>query len=378
MTDYEDIPEPDRAEGAPHPRETAEVFGQDTAEREFLDAWRSGKLHHAWLITGPRGVGKATLAWRIARFLLAETPAPAGLFGDAPEPPDSLGIPADHPVSRRTAALSESRLCLVRRGWDEKRKRLKSEITVDEARKLKEFLSLSAADGGRRVILIDSVDEMNASAANALLKLLEEPPKRTTLLLVSHQPARLLPTIRSRCRDLRCATLGPDDLAAALAAAGVQTPDDAAALAELSGGSPGAAIEIVNLEGLSLYADIVGVFAGGFDRTAAIRLSDRARPGDPRTALIVRLIETFLARLAAFGAGRAPEAPAAPDEARTLGALSPDMAAARRWATLHETASARARHGLAVNLDPSALILDMILTMNETAEAIRARGQPGT
>jgi DNA polymerase III subunit delta' len=373
VTDPADIPEPDRAEGAPHPRETLRLFGQEAAETAFLDTWRAGRLHHAWLISGPKGVGKATLAWKLARFLLAEAPAEAGLFGAAP-PPATLDLPADHPIVRRTTALSEGRLCLVRRGWDEKVKRLRTEITVDEARKVKTFLSLTAADGGRRVILVDAIDEMNTSAANALLKILEEPPARTTMLLVSHQPARLLPTIRSRCRELRCGTLAPGALAQALEGAGVEAPGDPAALAELSGGAPGQALELVTLDGLGTYAELVALLAGApaLDRARAVRLTEGLRANDPRTALVVRLIETALARLSATGAGHPPAREAAPGEAAMLARLAPGRAAAHAWAGLHESLGARARHGLAVNLDPSALILDMVLTINETASRIGA------
>ena len=213
MADPAELPEPDRIEGAPHPRETARLYGHEAAEAAFLDAAISGRLHHAWLITGPRGTGKATLAWRLARFLLATPPAgETGLFGAAP-PPMSLDIDPEHPVARRMRALSEPGLFLLRRGANDKGDRLSAEIRVDEVRKLKGFFSLSATDGGRRVVIVDAADEMNTAAANAVLKLLEEPPRGAVLLLVSHQPNRLLPTIRSRCRELRLAPLAPDDLA---------------------------------------------------------------------------------------------------------------------------------------------------------------------
>ncbi|MGY9049652.1 MAG: DNA polymerase III subunit delta', partial [Rhodobacterales bacterium] len=153
--------EPDRVEGAPHPRETRDLIGQGAAERAFLSAFAAERLHHGWLITGPRGLGKATLAWRIARFLLA-TPDPdgdGGMFG-APPPPETLAIAPDHPVMRRTMALSESGLKLLRRAWDDKAKRLKTQLTVEEVRELKTFFSLSSTDGGRRVVIVDSADEM--------------------------------------------------------------------------------------------------------------------------------------------------------------------------------------------------------------------------
>ena len=150
-------------------------------------------------------MGKATLAWRMARFLLATPDDDGGMF--AAPPPDSLDIPDSHPVAHRLAALTESRMFLLRRAPNEKRDKLQTVISVDEVRKMKSFFALSAADGGRRVAIIDSIDEMNTSAANALLKLLEEPPARVTILMISHQPAKLLPTIRSRCRELRLAPL---------------------------------------------------------------------------------------------------------------------------------------------------------------------------
>ncbi|MGC1487209.1 MAG: DNA polymerase III subunit delta', partial [Albidovulum sp.] len=273
-----DIPEPDRVEGAPHPRDTAQLFGQAAAEAAFLDAFNSGRLHHGWLMTGPRGVGKATLAWRIARFLLTtpvgEDEGP-GLFGDAPAKPTNIDTDPDHPVARRILAGAEPGLFLLRRAWDADKKRLKAVIGVDEVRRLKGFFQLSAADGGRRVAIVDDADEMNPSAANALLKLLEEPPAGVTLLLISHQPSGLLPTIRSRCRELRLATLEPEDLARCLTGAGAEV-SDAAALGALSGGSAGAAIRLANLDGLATYAGIVALFTGlpRLDRSAALRLAE--------------------------------------------------------------------------------------------------------
>ena len=214
----EALPEPDRAEGAPHPRETGQIFGQEAAEAEFLDAFASGRLHHGWLLTGAEGVGKATLAWRIARFLLAnQTPAEDGLFG-APPPPASLDVDPEHPVARRLRALSEPGLFLLRRGPNDKGDRLAQEIRVSEVRKLANFFGLSAADGGRRVVIVDAADELNTQAANALLKMLEEPPARTVMLLVAHQPSRLLPTILKEARAAGATTVLITDLSASASA----------------------------------------------------------------------------------------------------------------------------------------------------------------
>ncbi|MCB2128013.1 MAG: DNA polymerase III subunit delta' [Rhodobacteraceae bacterium] len=373
MSDEETLPEPDRIEGAPHPRDTALLVGQGAAEREFLDAYASGHLHHAWLITGPLGIGKATLAWRLARFLLAQPAGDGGggLFGDAPPMPETLDISPDHPVARRLQAGSEGRLFALRRAWDEEKKRLKTVITVDEVRRLRTFLQLSSADGGRRAVIVDPADEMNTAAANALLKMLEEPPSGVTFLIVGHQPARLLPTIRSRCRELRLGTLGPDDLARAIAATGAGVADDGAALAELAGGSVGEAIRLINLDGIELYRALVALFntLPQFDRAQALALADRAaqRGQAERLDLLVALIGLFLARLARAGSRGATGPEAAPGEAALLARLAPDANAGRRWAALHQTLGARIRHGRAVNLDPGALVLDAIFKIAETA-----------
>lgn len=371
------IPEPDRVEGAPHPRETQTLVGQDAPQALFLDAFNSGRLHHGWLITGPRGVGKATLAWRIARFLLTRSPDEGqdALFG-APPPPSALDVAADHPVCRRLMAGAESRLFLLRRAWDDDKKRLKTVITVEEARKLKGFLHLSAADGGQRVVIVDCADEMNPSTANALLKMLEEPPAGVTLLLIAHQPAGLLPTIRSRCRELRLSALQPADLATALAATGTEVVDPDA-VAALSGGSVGEAVRLINLDGLSAYGDMVALFQSlpRLDRMAAIRLAEgaAARGTEGRFDLMLRLVDLFLSRLALRGVTGASGPEAAPGEAALLARLSPDPDAGRLWADLAQALGGRARHGQAVNVDPAALMLDILLKIDETASRIAAR-----
>ncbi len=374
MTDP-DLPLPDQIPGAPHPRETARLLGQTGAEAEFLTAYANGRLHHGWLLTGPRGVGKATLAWRIARFLLATPPQDAdGLFG-APPPPETLDIAPDHPVARRMLARSEAGLAQVTRSVNPDSGRMRDVISVQDIRALHKFFGLTATDGGRRVVIVDAADEMNTAAANALLKMLEEPPARATLLLVSHQPARLLPTIRSRCRSLRLSPLSPDDMGAALAQAEQPLPDgaDSAAVAELSGGSVGAAIRLLSQDGVALYARLIALLATlpRFDRPAAQALADSvAGPkGADRARLLFDLTDIALARLARTGAQGAPLPEAAPGEAAAFARLAPDAAAARAWADAAQRVTARARHGLAVNLDPAALVLDTVLTLSRSAEA---------
>ena len=369
----EEIPQPDCAPGAPHPRETPVLLGQDSAQDAFLAAYNGARMHHAWLITGPRGVGKATLAWRIAKFLLSQPESDDGqdsMFVATPAP-TTLDCDENHPAVRRALSLGEPRLFLCRRPWDEKAKRLKKEITVDEVRKLKSFFALSAADGGWRVAIVDDVDQMNTSAANALLKVLEEPPEKTILLLVSHQPARLLPTIRSRCRDLRCSALSAETQNAALMQADPNNSADAATT-ELSGGSVGAALRLVQADGAQRYAALVALAntAPGMDRAAAITIAEKcAGAANAETYdITVILIDLLLTRLARYGATQPTQwIEAAPAEARTLAKLAPNAHAARKWANLAQDLSARVGHARAVNLDPSGVILDMLLKLDEAA-----------
>lgn len=369
------LPEPDRIEGAPHPRDTSELIGQDRAEAEFLAAFASDRLHSGWLLTGPRGVGKATMAYRIAGFLLSQVAGSGdGLFG-APPPPTSLALPADHPDMRLIRADAHPRLHVLRRGPNERGDKLSQTIAVDRVRDLKRFFHLSAADGGRRVVIVDSVDDMAAGAANALLKELEEPPELCTLLLISHQPAGLLPTIRSRCRELRFAELLPADLARALAAAGHAT-GQSEALTTLSGGSVGDAIGLLNLGGLETYAELISLLGAlpRLDRPLALRLAESCagRGAEQRYDLVTELADRFLVRAARAGLFGEPSVQGAPGEARLLARLSPDDRAARRWAELQQSLGARLRHGRAVNLDPAALILDMVFKIEQTALEVAA------
>ncbi|MBC9248188.1 DNA polymerase III subunit delta' [Paracoccus sp. 11-3] len=351
-TDPQDIPEPDRVPGAPHPRHTARVIGQDHAISEFVDAARGGRLHHAWMLTGPRGVGKATLAWAIARWMLSG--------GNS----DDLSVPSEAPEVRRIAALSEPQLQLIRRPWDDKAGRLSAQITVDEIRRLLSFFHMSSAEGGRRIAIIDAADDMNTAAANALLKILEEPPKDALILLVTHQPARLLPTIRSRCRTLRLSPLNPAQMASVLADLGIN--EDADPLAALSDGSVGEALRLAGQDGLDRFQRLVDLFGTlpRMDRLAASRFADGAAgragaDGDPFD-LTITLLDRFLTRAARAGLMGPPLPQAANGEGALLTRLSPDDQAARIWADAQARLSARARTGRAVNLDPAALVMDML------------------
>lgn len=357
----EGLPEADRLEDAPHPRTTVALYGQEAAERAFLAALASGRPHHGWMIAGPRGVGKATLAWRIARHMLA------GGAGD------SLDMDPADPVFRRAAALAAPQIFLARRPWDDKARRLRTAITIDEIRALRGFFQLSATEAGWRVAIVDAADELTPQAANALLKTLEEPPPRALILLVCHQPARLLPTIRSRCRELRCGPLGNEDLARALAATGAGEAD--AALAALAGGSVGEALRLAAVEGPGLHAELAAFLAGAppLDRRRAVAIAEACagRGAEARYDATIRLVGLTLSRLALAAAG-ASVTPASDAEARALARLGAHPAQARLWAELAPRLAARAEHARAVHLDPAQVILDMLLQIDAAAAEARA------
>ncbi len=207
----------------PHPRDTHVLFGHAQAERALLEAYRSGRVPHAWLIGGEPGVGKATLAYRMARFALAH-PDPSA---PAVQAAQTLAVEENHPAARRIAARAHGGLLVLERTAGESGA-LRTVITVDEVRRTVGFFGRTAAEGGWRVCIVDTADELQyPQGSNALLKVLEEPPSRALFLLASHAPGRLLATIRSRCRHLALRPLEPADVAHAAAAALARSADDA-------------------------------------------------------------------------------------------------------------------------------------------------------
>ena len=203
------LAESDAYPGAPHPRLAAALIGHRAAETALLDAYRSEKLAHAWLIGGQEGVGKATLAWRFARFLLVHP--------DPKSPPasaaDDLGVDANTPAARQAAALAHPDLAALRRTWNPKSKDFFTEIRVEEVRDALHLFQKSAGAGGWRICIVDSAEDLNGAGANALLKMIEEPPPRSLFLIVAHRPGDVLATIRSRCRRLTLEGLAPADVA---------------------------------------------------------------------------------------------------------------------------------------------------------------------
>jgi DNA polymerase-3 subunit delta' len=275
--------EADRLAGAPHPRDTQNLYGHVEAEAAVLAAWSQGRLPHAILIGGPEGIGKATLAYRIARFVLAQG------GGANSKAQDSLAVPIEHPVSRQISAQSHPDLLVLRRQLNPDTDKLRTEIRVDDVRRSVSFFGSTAALGGYRVALVDSAEELNRNGANALLKVLEEPPPLSLLLIVSHSPGRLLATIRSRCRRLLLRPLPTADVVKAVndvAEKNEEIPrDQIAEAAAASGGSVRHALEFLlgeSLEVRDLTASMLSRLPA-LDGEALHTLSDRIRRNEELT-----------------------------------------------------------------------------------------------
>ncbi len=208
--------ESDAYEGAPHPRLATALIGHAAAEAELLEGYRSRRLAHAWLIGGPEGIGKATLAWRCARFILANPDPAAQQVLNA----HNLHVDPNNPAARQVAALAHPDLGLLRRTPDSKTKRMRTQIAVDDVRDALEVFHKFSSMGGWRICIVDCAEDLNANSANALLKMIEEPPPRSLFLIVAHRPGQALATIRSRCRKLALGPLAPEQIAQAVLALG--------------------------------------------------------------------------------------------------------------------------------------------------------------
>lgn len=278
----------------PPPRETTALFGHAEAECALLESYQSGRIPHAWLIGGPSGIGKATLAYRMARFVLAHPDPAAADVHNA----KSLAVDSEHPVARRMAAQSHGDLLVLERTLNDKGK-LRQDIAVDDVRRSVPFFGSTPGEGGWRVAIVDAVDELNRAGANALLKVLEEPPPRALLLLVSHAPGRELPTIRSRCRRMILRALSVEDVARAAAIASgrdVNDPELQQATAAADG-SVARALSLLDGPALALRQRVLELLAKlpDVDQRALHALGDALGGTEPRTlAAFMDIVNAWL------------------------------------------------------------------------------------
>ncbi|MFA5898720.1 MAG: DNA polymerase III subunit delta' [Hyphomicrobium sp.] len=364
--DIEELPEADRLEEYPHPRQTEKLFGHVDAERAFAESLSGGRVHHAWLLAGPKGIGKATLAYRVARAALAN-PNERDPLGQ------SLDVDPNTIAARQVRALSHPGLLVIRRPYDVKAKRFATSIPVDEVRRLRNFLGHRAAGDGWRIVIVDEANELNVNAANALLKSLEEPPSRTVFLLVSSAPGQLVPTIRSRCRMLALSPLGERDLRTAatqaITAAGGNPPSDAdwPPLEQLSAGSAGRLLGLLGAGGLDLQEKINRILGllPRIDWRTVHTLSDELQPmaAETRFQLFFELLLDRLSRLihvTATGEGAAEDRALA-DRLIGEGRLA-------SFAALWERIAREKADTLALNLDRKSLIIETVAALSTAAQ----------
>lgn len=376
----------------PTPRENDYFTGHEAAVETLSQSFHSDRFHHAWLVSGPEGIGKATLMWRFARYVLADgigfekkPDAGAGLFGalpdDAPETDENeeggdatLFVSPDHPVFQRIKAGGHADILGVERSINKDTGKLRTEIVVDDVRGIGTFLRKTAAEGGWRIVIIDAADEMNVNAANAVLKVLEEPPKRAMLLLVAHNPGRLLPTIRSRCRKLSLNAL-PDKTVQALVHRSLCTiPDrDAATLAQLAEGSIGRALALDAEGGVELYRDLLDLLET-LPRLNVTRLhafADRVARDRSGNAFrtVSGLLGWWLHRFVRYQtAGEAGMGLSATEEA-LMGRLSVEAPGLDQWLGVWDKMADLFARTDAVNLDRKQIVLNAFLALEDAAKA---------
>ena len=326
-----------------HPREVFDLIGHEAAEAALEATRARGRLHHAWLLTGPEGVGKATFAYRAARRLLGAPADPGhGVLGASP----------DDRVSRQIIARSHPDLFVLERlGEDGKARKV---IPVDEARGLSEFFSKSPASAAHRVAIIDAVDDLNANAANAILKTLEEPPAHGVLLMVSHSPGRLLPTIRSRCRRLAFRPLSLEAVAGFVREREDVTEEAALRLARMAGGAPGRAWALAGANAIAMDDAARSLIEGlpRLDEAMALSLADRFRGGEG-AAQFNLLFDRLSERVHGFAAERAGQG---------AGGLD-------RWAQAWETLQRLPREVEALNLDRADALFTALGELRQAAKA---------
>lgn len=343
------------------------LVGHRAAEDVLLASWRSGRLAHAWLMHGPRGVGKATLAYRFARYVLAQGSLPREAFSEG----EGMEIDPESRLFRRVAAGAHADLLTVEPGYDEKTGARRGEILVDDVRTVNAFLALTPGEGSWRAVIVDSADDLNRNAANALLKVLEEPPRRVVFLLLSARPSRLLPTIVSRCRRLALKPLAREEVVAFLRRRMPELRDDeAAAIAEISGGCPGRALELAENGGLELFREMLDLLDSlpKVEVVALHDLGDRVAPrgAEPAFRTLGELLPWWLARLIRYGAKGAVPPEIAPGE----GALSRRLLARAeldQWVGVWEKLTRLFAEAERYNLDRKQVVLNAFGALEHAA-----------
>ncbi len=262
-----------------HPRLSRFVTGHENIEKKLLELYNAGRMPHGLVFSGPKGIGKSSMAYRLARFLFKQGVTDANqdsLFG-APEPVTTLEIPPADTIFSRVASGGHADLLTIERLYDEGKDKYKNSVEVDEIRKVAPFFRRTASEGGWRIVIVDDADTMNRNAQNALLKILEEPPQNALLILITHRAGALIPTIKSRTQTINFDALTADTFKTLLEKQGERlSNDEFSTLRELAQGSFGRALEIMNAEGLQMANRVLDLFENypAYDKVAVHKFAD--------------------------------------------------------------------------------------------------------
>lgn len=257
--DVDDESSSEEPEGLPLARCSADLFGHQAIETNLLNMLDTGRFPHGLIFSGPSGIGKSVMAYRLARFLFTEADRVPDMFGGPPKA-TSLNIPAEHPMFPKVASGAHPDLLVIERPVDPDSGRIKASIPVDEIRRITPFLRRTVSiEGGWRIVIVDDADTMTRSSQNSLLKILEEPPEKTLLILITHRAGALLPTVYSRCVHLPFQSLPNDIITPIIMRMGVRA-DDLGLIGDMAGGSLGKAADYAQKEHLEIIRSSFSLF----------------------------------------------------------------------------------------------------------------------
>ena len=340
----------DKIDGIPHPAETLDLIGHQETLDQVLKQYASGRMHHALLLTGLRGIGKATLALRIASHLFR--------YPNPNEAPLELSKgEINDPINGKLAARSHPNLLHMTRPWDDKTKKFKTQLTVDVIRKTIPFFGTSRGESGWRVAIVDAADDTNASAANALLKILEEPPINTLFFIISHSPAKVLPTIRSRCQQISVKPLSDEHVITVLErfnALDELSTDDKVLLGKLAKGSVRTGLLLARENGLEIYKSFMGACERldkpDWSQIQAMAEKVTGRGKEDGFRLLLEFANEFMEKHATGRIGG-----------------NNDISSLARWAQVWEKTQNSTRIADGYNLDKKQVILNLFHDMGEAA-----------
>lgn len=348
------------------PRQNLMCLGCKELEATLLKRFNADRFPHAMIFSGPNGVGKATFAFRIARFLLSQE-ASGGMFASEDIPAENFDTPADHPTLRRISSGGHADLMVVGRVFDEKKGKYTNDIPVDEVRKITPFLRKTSSEGGWRVVIVDEAQHLNRSSQNALLKILEEPPKKTVLILITDQAGRFLPTIRSRCQiyDFKALSTEHMNELAELALPEISA-SDRSTLVNLSHGQIGEAVRLNEVGGVEIHNDLMDLLKKlpKLSEVETFELSETLGRDKKTFPIFTQLLLSFLSEMARHTV-RGGLAPSVTDEQRDITSRLNQIYTAQDWLIRYDAINRILTDTDRIHLDMKQTVLDIIWTLEK-------------